>query len=82
MGTGKRIAYPYRDDGRTRAWSIPYQGDEPADAVEVEHDPDAAEPWTARYASGGHPRKPLDTIELDELLQRVELQDVRGRRVR
>lgn len=81
MGT-KRVVYAYQDDGTVRAWSIPYQGDEPADAVLVEHDPNAAEPWTGHYARGGWPRAALSEADLEELLQGVELQDHRGRRIR
>lgn len=80
--TDRRIVYPFRDDGRSRSWSIPYRGEEPADAVQVEHDPGAAEPWTAHYAMGGWPRAALAPADLDRVLAGVELRDLRGQRVR
>ena len=77
-----RIIYPCRDDGKTRAWSIHYQGEEPADAVQVEHDPGAAEPWTVHYARGGWPRAAIELADLERVLAGVELHDLRGLQIR
>ena len=46
MTADRSIVYSFRDDGRSRSRSIPYHGEDPADAVavQVEHDPGAAEP--------------------------------------
>lgn len=82
MTAERRIVYPYRDDGTVRASSVPYQGEEPADAVQVEHDPGAAEPWTGHYARGGWRRAALSVEDLDRVLASFELRDLRGRRAR
>ncbi len=82
MSVDRRIVYPFSDDGTTRAWSIPYEGEEPADAVQVEHSPGAAAPWTGHYARGGWRRAALSPEELERILAGVELRDHRGQRVR
>lgn len=82
MSAERRTIYPFRDDGRSRSWSIPYRGEESADAVQVDHDPGAAEPWTGHYAMGGWRRAALASEDLDRVLVGVELRDLRGQRVR
>ncbi|MGX7709274.1 hypothetical protein [Methylobacterium sp. Gmos1] len=82
MSAPPRIVYPYRENGTTRAWSIPYEGEEPADAVQVEHDPRAAEPWTGHYARGGWRGDALTAEDLERVLVGVELRNLRGQRVR
>ncbi|TGD94075.1 hypothetical protein [Methylobacterium nonmethylotrophicum] len=80
--SARRIVYSYRDDGTTRFWSIPYHGEEPANAVHVEYDPGAAVPWTAHYALGGWPRAAIEPADIERVLAGVELRDNRGWRIR
>jgi hypothetical protein len=82
VSSERRAVYPYRDDGTTRAWSVPYQGEEPADAVQVEYDPGATEPWTAHLARGGWRRAARSAEDMERVLADVELRDPRGQLVR
>jgi hypothetical protein len=78
----REVRYPFITNGAVRVWSIPFRGDEPGDAIQVTHNPQAADIWQGTVCSGGWLRRLLEEEELAEALRPYELRDAKGKRYR
>lgn len=82
MRAGQLVAYPCHDDGKFRTWALPYNGDEIADAIQVEHNPRSPCAWSVYIMLDGVRVAALSAREAENTLASYELRDHRGRRFR